>query len=248
MKFLKIKNSKGQIRSDGSSYSVPLWVTKSRKYGKVTSEKAISRKKPILVTGAHDSGKTRFLMRLHEQALSVWNVKHEPLWLGSIRPLSAWCETPQVMSWWECCRKEEEHRSSSGENITPRSAWCKLKQWQKSETLPDYIMDTKAILFIDDAHKLSGRKLQIARECILSSKINVVSASEEQRLPPNLRTVLMRRDPQIYRLDSEASYDATSIIMWLFVLACLGAGFWEAGAVVGGLQALGSGRRSSRSD
>jgi hypothetical protein len=248
MQFLKIKNSKGQIRADGSIYAVPLWITKNRKYGKTTQEKAISRKRPILVTGAHDSGKTRFLMRLHQQALSVWTVKSEPLWLGALRPLVAWCDTPQVMEWWEALRKIEEEKAEQGETLKPRIQWRSLKQWEKAEVLPDYLRDTNAILFIDDAHRLSGRKLQIARECALASKIHVISVSEEQRLPPNLRTVLMRRDPQIYRLDSEASYDATSIIMWFFVLACLGAGFWEAGAVVGGLQALSGGRRASRAD
>jgi hypothetical protein len=65
--------------------------------------------------------------------------------------------------------------------------------------------------FIDDAHKLQGRKLQIARECALAARLWVVSASEEGRIGPSLCNVLMRRDPQLIRLDSEVAYDATAI-------------------------------------
>ena len=104
------------------------------------------------------------------------------------------------------------------------------------------------MLFIDDAHKLAGRKLEIARLCVLGAGIHVVTASEEQRIPPNLRAVLMRREPQIFRLDSEVAYDATSLLMWLFIAASMGVGFWEAALVMGGLKALGTGRRSARPD
>lgn len=244
MQYMRIRNGVGQIRADGSPYAVPLYVHKNRKFGKTISEKAISKKKPILVTGAHDSGKTRWLMRMHEQALSIWSYKTEPLWLGALRPLAAWCDSAPVVDWWESERKKEEKTESQ----TARKPWSKLKQWERAEVLPDYVRDTSCVLFIDDAHKLSGRKLQIARQCALSSKIYVVSSSEEQRIPPNLRSVLMRRDPAIYRLDTEVAYDATNIVMWFVIISFLSAGFWEAGVVLGGLKALGTGRRASRSD
>ncbi len=104
------------------------------------------------------------------------------------------------------------------------------------------------MLFIDDAHKLSGRKLQLARECALAARIYVISASQEQRIPPNLRAVVMRRDPQVYRLDTEVAYDATDAVMWLLILILMGAGAWEAGAVLGDLKALSGGRKAARQD
>ena len=109
-------------------------------------------------------------------------------------------------------------------------------------------MDTKAVLFIDDAHKLAGRKLQIARQCVLASRVFVIAASEEQRIPPNLRTIIMRRKPQVFRLDTEAAYDATHILMWIILASCLVIGWWEAALVIGGLKALGTGRRAARAD
>ena len=98
MEYLKIRRSKNQVRADGSRYAVPLFVTKSRKYGKVISEQTISNKKPILVTGAHDAGKTRWVTRLHEHALEIWGAKRkaDPLFLDTLSPLSAWCDDPTM--------------------------------------------------------------------------------------------------------------------------------------------------------
>ena len=236
MEYLKIKNGKKQIRADGTPYAVPLFMTKNRKYGKVTSEQVISIKKPILITGAHDSGKTRWLTRLNENSKAIWGakIKAPALYLDTLSPLSAWIDNPALSDWWD---KQD-----------PDTPWQKLKQHDRAEALPTYCQENKAVLFIDDAHKLAGRKLQLARQCVMASNIFVISASEEQRLPPNLRSVVMRRKPQIFRLDSEVAYDATKIIMWIVIASCIAAGFWEGAAVLGGLQALGSGRRSSRAD
>ena len=104
------------------------------------------------------------------------------------------------------------------------------------------------MLFIDDAHKLTGRKAQIARKCMLSSKLWLVAVSEEGRLPPSMRPLVERRDPQRTNLESDVSYDTTKALMWFLVAICVVAGAWEVGAVVGGLQMLGSGRRSTRAD
>jgi len=263
------------VRANGTAYAVPLFVKKTRKYGKIIDQTAVTRKKPILVTGAHDSGKSRWLTRLYEESEPIWGakIKADPLWLGALSPLAAWCDSACVREWWDDCRKLEEAelreqgdsngkattrsrgKTSNKNNKTkalvrkePRLPWSRLKQWERSDALPDYCRETNAVLFIDDAHKLTGRKLEIARLCVLSSKIHVVAASEEQRIPPNLRSVLMRRDPQVFRLDSEVAYDATSLVMWLFIAVSMGAGFWEVSLILGGLKALGNGRRSSAQD
>ena len=246
MEFLKIRRGTGQLRADGSRYAVPLYVTKTRRMGNTISEEAISTKRPILVTGAHDSGKTKWVERLHEHAGEIWGTKSKtsPLYLNTLSPLSAWCDEPDVEKWWERLRVTEE----AADPTTARVPWKALKQHDRAEALPDYCKDTKAVLFIDDAHKLAGRKLQIARKCVLASRVFVIAASEEQRMPPNLRTVVMRRDPQIFRLDTDVSYDATNLFMWAVLVACLAAGWFEAAMVLGGLKMLGSGRRAARAD
>lgn len=242
MEYLKIRRTRKQLRADGSRYAVPLFISKTRKYGKVTSQQTISIKKSILVTGAHDSGKTRWVTRLHEHAPEIWGgkIKAAPLFLDTLSPLSAWCDHPAIADWWNA--------KQATLPAAERQPWKTLKQYARSEVLPDYCAETHAVLFIDDAHKLAGRKLQIARQCVLAAHLWVIAASEEQRIPPNLRTVLMRRKPQIFRLDTEAAYDATHLLMWFILLACLAIGWWEAALVIGGLKALGTGRRAARAD
>jgi len=246
MQFLKISTSKNKLRADGTQYSTPIFVTKTKKYGKVINEKTISVKRPILITGAHDSGKSRWVNRLYEKAPQIWGtkIKAEPLFLGSLLPLAAWSDSNCVKNWWE--KEREKEQLNNDDRV--RTPWVKLKQWERADILPTYIQETTAVLFIDDAHKLSGRKLQVARLCALSAKITVISASEEQRIPPNLRGVLMRQEPQIYRLNSEVAYDATNILMWFLIVGCVLMGAWEAGLVLGGLKALGTGRRSAKPD
>ena len=242
MEFLRIKRTQKQVRADGSRYAVPILVTKTRKYGDVVSEQNISVKKPVLVTGAHDSGKTRWVTRLHEHAREIWGakIKAEPLFLDTLSPLSAWCDSPAVATWW--------NDSQTALPLDDRQPWKKLKQHERSEALAAYCEDTGAVVFVDDAHKLTGRKLQLARKCIMATRLWVVAASEEQRIPPNLRTVMMRQKPQTFRLDTEAAYDATHILMWILLACALVIGWWEAAFIIGGLKALGTGRRAARAD
>lgn len=246
MQFLKIKRRKKRKRADGTRYAEAMFVTKRSKMGETLSEETISTKRPILVTGAHDSGKSRWVQRLHAAAPEIWGSKAKaaPLLLDGLSPLSAWCDSTAVGDWWETKRQEE----AANDPETARSPWKHVKQYARANVLADYCRDTGAVLFIDDAHKLTGRKLQLARQCVMSSRLFVIAASEEQRLAPNLRAAVLHRDPQIFRLDSEVAYDATNILMWAFLAACLAAGWWEAAVVLGGLKALGTGRRAARAD
>lgn len=246
VQFLKIKRRKKRLRADGTDYAEAVFVTKRRKFGDTLGEETVSIKRPVLVTGAHDSGKTQWVKRLHDAAPQIWGSKTKaaPLLLDSLSPLSAWCDSPAVAAWWEAKRKAEE----AADPTTARAPWKTIKQHTRADALPDYCKDSGPVLFIDDAHKLNGRKLQIARLCVLSSRLFVISASEENRLAPNLRAAVLHRDPQIFRLDSDVAYDATALLMWFFIVACVAAGWWEAGAVLGGLKLLGSGRRAARAD
>lgn len=241
MKYLTIKGGASKTRADGSRYANPLWVTKNRRYGKVLEERTISRKKPVFIAGAHDSGKTRTLERLYDREQEIWGAKHKSpaLYLSCLRPLAGWTDNEVIEAW------QNNRHKSDPEN---HKSYSRLKQWERAEILSEYCDQTKCVLFIDDAHKLSGRKLQIARECLINSRVFVVSASEEQRVPPNLRSVMLRRKPQTYRLDTEVAYDATDLLMYFFIIAALGAGYWELSLVLGALKALGSGRRSSRAE
>lgn len=57
-----------------------------------------------------------------------------------------------------------------------------------------------------------------------------------------------RRNPQRTNLLTGASYDTTKALIWFIVAMCVVSEPWEGGSVVGGLQMLGTGRRSARAE
>lgn len=235
MEYLRIRKTHRQVRASGKPYAVPLYVKKNRKYGEIQSEKTISVKRPIFVTGAADSGKSRWVTRLYADSDSIWTKPKFPaLLLNSLSPIAQWTDSAQIKDWYNA-----DH---------PEKPFHKLKQYERVDLIPEYLAQTQSILFIDDAHRLSGRKLQIARLALMASKIFVVSASEEQRIAPNLRAVILRREPQTYRLKSDVAYDATPLLMWAAIAGAVMAGWWEAAFVLGGLKAMSTGRRASRNE
>jgi hypothetical protein len=231
-------------------YVMPIIKRKDRKYGPVVDTEVIGRKTPTLITGAHDSGKSRMLERLHAEERAIWGRKIDApaLYLGALRPLGAWSDATHVGEWWN--RRAQEIMNKSGDDAASDEArpWAKLKQWERAEALPEYIRETGAVLFLDDCHKLTGRKLQIARACVLASRVWLGTASDENRIPPNLRAVMMKREPQVIRLGSDVAYDATNTLTWLLAVVLLAAGAWEAGIVVAGLKTLAGSRLAARQE
>ena len=234
MRFLKLKMT--HRRDDGSPMRSPIVVDAPRKYApdSARTHKALCKRKCQLLMGAHDSGKTRWLSRIHNAHYEIYGKVATPVFLSGLQPILTWTDQPHVIEW---------HNHS--DNVTP---WKALNQHQRAERIADYLTETKAILYLDDAHKLTGRKCQIARQCLLSAKIWLMTTSDENRLPPNIRTLVESREPQRTRLQTEASYDNTVLFMWLLAAILAMAGAWEAATVLAGLTALGSGRRSARAD
>lgn len=254
MEYLRIRRGERQRRSDGSRFAVPLVIKKTRKYGKVLSEKAVTRKRCLLIVGAHDSGKSQWLRRMHEHSAEIWSKHKSPaLMLPALQPIGAWTEANPIEDWWNSQQENETLAQSVAEDSgmtssKPRKRWESLRQWEKVEAMPQYVADTNPVVFIDDAHKLTGRKLDVARRCLLPAQTWVVSANQENRIAPNLRTPMMRRDPKLFKLGSETAYDYTSALMWGFVGLATIAGWWELAMVMGGIKLLSSGRRASKQD
>ncbi|MFH0240830.1 hypothetical protein [Vibrio alginolyticus] len=240
MRFLKLRTDHKRQRKDGTRYVTPLIVDSPRRFApsRDRKETSLRRTQCQLITGAHDSGKSRWLTRLRDSRHEIWGKKPQPVLLEGLMPLSSWVEVKGIEKWYASNQEE-------GTYFTP---WSKLNLQLKADLLADYLVDTQSLLFIDDAHKLTGRKAQIARKCLLSAKVWLMACSEEGRLPPSIRPIVERREPQRINLESDVSYDTTKVLIWFMVALCVVAGAWEAGAVIGGLQMLGSGRRSTRAD
>jgi hypothetical protein len=253
MKFLTVTaNGQPEIR------------TKSHYGGDVTGSDFIKKTKNVLITGAHHSGKSTTINRLYDEAEEIWynqvkpysysrNAKlandkpmlkpgetledwqfPEAVFLSGITPLSKWTEHDGVKAWYEAKAEGNDYK--------------KIPAWKRVELLPEYLKETRAVLFIDDAHKLTGRKLQIIKLCIESAFRTVLSASDENRLSPSIRRQFLESKPQIVRLNSDVAYDATHLLVWFVVCICLLTGATEFAAVLGLFETMKGGRRASRQD
>jgi hypothetical protein len=252
------------LRVNKNNYSQPEIHTKQAYGRRVTNIDTISKQKNILITGAHHSGKSRMIHRLFDDCEGIWlrqvqpykysNNKAslqqdkpmlkkggsledwqfpEPVMLNGITPLSKWTEHQGVKEWYE----------SKGEG-----EYKKVPAWKRVELIPDYLKDTRAILFIDDAHKLTGRKLMIAKSCMKSGYRVIVASSDENRLSPSIRKLFLDTKPQIIRLNSDVAYDATHLVVWAFVAIMMATGMTELAMILGLFETLKGGRRGSKQD
>jgi hypothetical protein len=238
MQFLTIKKRQTQFK-DGKERAQAFVVKKNRKFGEEIQKTCIKTKQPVLITGAHASGKTYWLERLHKDYARIWASRSEaiPVVLSSIRPISSWTDGKHFELWWALRDNPDEERH-----------WKKLKPHERLDALPLYLKETKALLFVDDAHNMTGRKMKLVQDCVRATSVWVMTAADEGRISPSLRKDVLHAEPQTFRLDSEVAYDATAIVMWFAILIAAGFGAYELAAVLGGLKMLGSGKRASKQD
>jgi hypothetical protein len=237
MRYLTIKKH-GRQRKDGRDHARAFVVKKDRKFGNVLEQRQILTTKPVLITGAHGSGKSYWLDRLRNDAARVWPSRANavPLYFSATRPLSAWSDTKPLELWWA------GRQPMTGDD----RHWTKLKAWERLDALPLYLEETGAVLFVDDAHNLSGRKLKLAQDCVRASKVFVMAAADEGRLAPGLRKDVLGLEPQIFHLDSDVAYDATAIFMWMMIIIAAATGSYELAAVLGGLKMFASNKRAAK--
>jgi len=254
MKYLTVKSG-GQ----------PEMRTKTGYGGEITSNKNILKTCNVLITGAHHSGKSTTINRLYDDAETIWfnqlkpykhsnnyaNLAHdkpmlkagetledwqfpESVFLSGITPLSKWTEHDGVKAWYEAKEEGNDYK--------------KIPAWKRVELIPEYLKQTRAVLFIDDAHRLTGRKLQIVKDCITAAFRVIISASDENRLSPSIRRQFLESEPQIVRLNSDVAYDATHLLVWFIVCICLITGMTEFAAILGLFETMKGGRKASRQD
>lgn len=217
----------GQMKT-GELRRVPVVRDRFRKFGQITNEDALSIKRDILITGPNASGKTRWLRKLYENGQQVWRM--DLFFVRGLDPVASWVDDPRI----------QEHVEMHCGN------WAKSKAHERIEEMIDWLRTKKVVLLIDDAHKLSGRKLDIAIRMAREATILCVGASSEQSIPISLRMLIDSRDPQKVLLQSDAAYDMTGLVLWLFILAAIGLGWWQLAMVIGGTKVLAGGRRAAK--
>lgn len=245
--------------------SVSIFVReRAQKYGPELSRESIrAGAKAIVLAGPHNSGKSRYLRKMHDNAGAFWREFQRPYSkktngnkefpLSPDRPVSdesraesTW-EPPAplflhgtkgVDSWTDGAHLAEWWNAKPDGQETP---WRLLKAYQKQDLLPDYLKETRAALLIDDADLLSKRKQEIAKACSLVAFRIVVTCKDENRLPLSLRMNIMGREPQIVDLQSDAAYDVTAVFIWLLIAVCAAAGAPELAMLLFGFKMFGAG-------
>lgn len=228
MKYLRLK--KHRVRNDGVRSVLPVVIEKARRFGRTLHEEKISVRRDVLLTGAHQAGKSRYLARMHDQAAGIWR-NRPALLIRCINPLAHWLEHGPA-------KEYAEQRFDK--------PWNRIKSWERVDAMIDWVREQKPVLLIDDAHLLNGRKLDVANRLLAAAPLVVVTASDETRLAMSFRMALAKRNPQRIHLRSDAAYDVTSFVVWMIMLAALAAGAYEISAIAAGLNMLGRGRRAAR--
>lgn len=220
----------------GNPRTTPVICTKDKAFGKTLEEKVFKKTEHALILGGHNSGKSKWINRLHKKYKQIYvRYPANPIFLHAIEPLIQWTDQEHVKVWWDKQRNKTQ-------------TWKQLKQHQRAEALVSYLQKNKTVLFIDDAHKLTGRKLQLATKCTTVATIFIIGASTENKIAPSLRSIILKKKPQRVNLKTKTAYDATGIIIWGGIGLCLIAGWMEFALVLGALKLLTTGRLAAKQE
>lgn len=247
MKFLNIKKNGGE-RKDGTKRAQVYFQEKSQKFGSLVSSKHIGRTKNILISGGYHSGKSKFIFRLWRNRQEIWGAERGFVKLSGLGTIAEFTDTPTLRRWYAKIHQRKEQELIEFYQANEQREFKQLRQHERIENLILFVKYNQTVLFIDDANKLTNRKLEIVKRCIEHCKIFVIATTEEQRLATSLRTVVMNDKLEHIRLDTQASYDMTSVLIYIIIAAAAVGGWYELALVLGGLKALSGGRGSTRKD
>ncbi len=188
----------------------------------------IKKTRDIWLLGPPQCGKTSAMRQLIDKSAEVWR-RWPILHCQATDPIGRWSTQDAVVQHLQA--QGVVKRLSAEERIDALLSWAGQCQW---------------VLLIDDAHALSGRKLDLIVQLAQKARLVVMGALSEQALHPSLRTCLQRRGPQVLNFRSETPYDATVTLVCLLFLMALAAGWYELAAALTTARALGHGPLASR--
>lgn len=188
----------------------------------------IKKTRDIWLLGPPQCGKTKAMRQLIDKSSQVWR-RWPILHCQATDPISRWTSQDALQAHLQA--QGVVKKLSTEERIDALMSWASQCQW---------------VLLIDDAHALSGRKLDLMVQLAQKARLVVMGAISEQALHPSLRTCLQRRAPQVLNFRSETPYDATVTLVSLLFLLALAAGWYELAAALTTARALGHGPLASR--
>ncbi len=216
IKYFQVNNKTGRTAEI-------YYREKANTRSKCSKETYISKRKSVLITGDGDSGKTRNLIKIWDKRADIWKKKPHIL-LNAITPLDEWIGTNR--EYLPVIKNE--------------------KQWQTVKRLIKFCADKKAVVFIDNAHKLTGRKLDIAKACA-SRNVVYATALSENRIPATIRQNITYNCLR-FNLGTKVAYDATQGLIIIIALGAFFLGMNEIGILAGVFAMLKAGRLGSNNN
>ncbi|EKB0710921.1 hypothetical protein OMZ34_001780 [Campylobacter jejuni] len=188
-------------------------------------ETYISKKSDILITGINASGKSKRLNSFLQNAKDLWKKEHV-IFFHATDSLS-----------------EIFHRNLDNDDETKRliygeNANLNLENLDTSKNYLKIIAlvekSKNSTLIIDDLDKLTGKKLEMAKELLRNCKRFIATAKDEISINKTIGGILKsrRKKLEIVSLSSKASIDATNALLVLFVLALFATGLYELALLV----------------
>ncbi|EHT8419540.1 hypothetical protein KXN75_001826 [Campylobacter coli] len=185
----------------------------------------ISKKSDILITGINASGKSKRLNSFLQNAKDLWKKEHV-IFFHATDSLS-----------------EIFHRNLDNDDETKRliygeNANLNLENLDTSKNYLKIIAlvekSKNSTLIIDDLDKLTGKKLEMAKELLRNCKRFIATAKDEISINKTIGGILKsrRKKLEIVSLSSKASIDATNALFVLFVLTLFATGLYELALLV----------------
>ena len=207
MQFFRIKKVKDR------NFKSLIFRERKRKYEK-ESDTYISKIKPIIIYGKAAAGKSKEISKLWEQKQEIWDQnKYNFIWFSG---------TDSITEILHKNLTDEDNAKFSEEKLEEYLDFdIDLDEHINKQYIKLRILSEKAkksILFMDDTDKLTGKKLEIAKELLRNSKSFVITATDDHTINKTIRFQVLKKNPTIIDLNTSTSYDATNIVFVMFIL------------------------------
>ena len=221
MQFFRIKKVKDR------NFKSLIFRERKRKYEK-ESDTYISKVKPVIIYGKAAAGKSKEISKLWEQKQEIWDEKkYSFIWFSG---------TDSITEILHKNLTEEDNAKFSEDKLEEYLDFdIDLDEHINKQYIKLRILSEKAkksILFMDDTDKLTGKKLEIAKELLRNSKNFIITATDEHTINKTIRHMVIRKRPTLIDLNTSTSYDATNIVFVVFIISLFTTGMYEMAMLV----------------
>jgi len=217
IQYLRFKPNKNK-----TSKSI-LFRERNKVYSKKYKEKYIPKKNSILITGLEASGKSKMLLKLHEEKETIYPKAKGFLFIKCTDSLSDWFRNFDVDDVQDYLDILDDEELKLIENDIK-------KQYMKIQILINTAKDK--IIFIDDIDMVSGKKKEVLKDILRVSKLVIATSKDDKKMDKNIVNFFYKNKHTVIPLGTQASYDATNYLFVLMLLVMVASGAYEVAAVV----------------